>query len=434
MERWNNADTTLLIAAISFLAAAALRIFYPESILTEGFLFIAEAAMVGGIADWFAVTALFKKPLGFPFHTAILPNRRKEFIEASQTMVQKEFFSRRTLFKKTTHIEILPLLINYLEQPATKHFLLSEILAALQKYISASDTTSQAKFLANKLRREIENIPVQKIIDDGGSWIKSTGKDTELFVALIKRLKEIASTDETRAKLQAVLESFAAEKTKNASPFSLLMAGLAQALNFVNFEEAAEIMQVQLVKMLDELSQNSPLQRRTLDECRLKLSALAETAEFKKLIERLQIDLAGNLPLEETVAVAVEKFKAQISAVKLNELSPVAQDSKTLGAIFTENLLALYDEFLEALKNDTEIKKAVEKFLGELTARATIYAQPLVGEVAKSALNRMTDEQLNSLVYDKAEQDFVWIRMNGSIVGSIVGAIIFLLIKIFSMN
>ena len=432
MERWNNADTTLLIAALCFLAAVGFRILYPESILTEGLLFITEAAMVGGIADWFAVTALFKKPLGFPFHTAILPNRRKDFVEASTTMVQQEFFSRRTLFKKTTHIDLLPVLINYLEKPEVKHFLLSEILGALQKYISKSDTTAQVNFIANKLRRELENIPVQKIIDDGGSWIKSTGKDTEIFTALMLKLKEIAAKDSTRAKLQEVLEKFAEEKTKNAGAFSLLMAGLAQALNFVNFEEAAEIMQVQLVKMLDELSQNSPLQQRTLAECRLKLSALADTAEFRKLVERLQVDLARNLPLEETVETALLKFKKQILAVELNENLPVAQDSKTLGAIFTENLLALYDEFLAALKNDGAIKKAVEKFLGELTARATIYAQPLVGEVAKSALNRMTDEQLNSLVYDKAEQDFVWIRMNGSIVGSIIGVIIFALIKIFS--
>ena len=432
MERWNNADTTLLIAALCFLAAVGFRILYPESILTEGLLFITEAAMVGGIADWFAVTALFKKPLGFPFHTAILPNRRKDFVEASTTMVQQEFFSRRTLFKKTTHIDLLPVLINYLEKPEVKHFLLSEILAALQKYISKSDTTAQVNFIANKLRRELENIPVQKIIDDGGSWIKSTGKDTEIFTALMLKLKEIAAKDSTRAKLQEVLEKFAEEKTKNAGAFSLLMAGLAQMLNFVNFEEAAEIMQVQLVKMLDELSQNSPLQQRTLAECRLKLSALADTAEFRKLVERLQVDLVKNLPLEETVETALLKFKKQILAVELNENLPVAQDSKTLGAIFTENLLALYDEFLAALKNDGAIKKAVEKFLGELTARATIYAQPLVGEVAKSALNRMTDEQLNSLVYDKAEQDFVWIRMNGSIVGSIIGVIIFALIKIFS--
>lgn len=432
MERWNKADTTLLCAALCFVAAVGFRILFPDSILSEGILFVTEAAMVGGIADWFAVTALFKKPLGFPFHTAILPNRRKEFVEASTTMVQKEFFSRRALFKKVDNFDLLPVLINYLEKPETKHFLLNEILAALKKYISSTDKESQSKLIAQKLRRELENIPVKELIDDGGRWLKSTGKDTEFFVALMKKLKEIAAKNETRVKLQGVLEEFAAEKTKNAGAFSMLMAGLAQMLNFVNFEEAAEIMQVQLVKLLDELSRNTQIQRRTLEECRLKLSALAETSDFKDLIERLQVDLITELPLEETVKAALEKLEKPIFTMKLNEFAPVAQDSKNLGVVLAETLIELYDKFLSGLKNDGEIKKAAEKFLAEIAARATFYAQPLVGEVTKSALNKMTDEQLNSLVYDKAEPDFVWIRMNGSIVGSFIGIIIFALIKIIS--
>ena len=432
MERWNKADTTLLCAALCFLAAVGFRILYPESILTEGILFVTEAAMVGGIADWFAVTALFKKPLGFPFHTAILPNRRKEFVEASTTMVQQEFFSRRALLKKFDKFDLLPVLIDYLEKPETKHFLLNEILAALKKYISSTDKESQAKLIAQKLRRELENIPVKELIDDGGRWLKSTGKDTELFSGLMKKLKEIAAKDETRLKLKGVLEEFAAEKTKNAGAFSLLMAGLAQMLNFVNFDEAAEIMQVQLVKLLDELSRNTQIQRRTLNECRLKLSALAETPDFKNLIEHVQVDLIAELPLEETVEKAIEKLEQPILKLKLNEFAPVAQDSKNFGVIFAETLIELYDKFLIGLKNDGEIKKVAEKFISELTARATFYAQPLVGEVAKSALNQMTDEQLNNLVYDKAEPDFVWIRMNGSIVGSFIGIIIFALIKIIS--
>jgi uncharacterized membrane-anchored protein YjiN (DUF445 family) len=393
---------------------------------------VTEAAMVGGIADWFAVTALFKKPLGFPYHTAILPNRRKEFIEASQTMVQQEFFSRRTLFKKLDNFDLMPVIINYLEKTETKHFLLSEILVALKKFITSIDSKTQSRNIAAKLRRELENIPADKVIETGGDWLKSTGKDVLLFTALMKKLKATAATAETRQKLQDVLEEFAAEKTKSAGAFSQLMAGLAQMLNFVNYEEAAEIMQAQLVKMLDELSEDTPIQRRTLEECRVKLSELAETAAFKDLIERIQIDLVGSLPLEEIIEDAIEKFKAQIETTELNELSPVAQDSKHVGAILAENLMALYDKFLAALKTDGKIKKAIEKFLGELTARSTLYAQPLVGKVAKSALNRMTDEQLNSLVYDKAEPDFVWIRMNGSIVGSFIGVIIFALIKLIS--
>ena len=81
-----------------------------------------------------------------------------------------------------------------------------------------------------------------------------------------------------------------------------------------------------------------------------------------------------------------------------------------------------------AMKN-TAAKVAFEKFIDELTARVALHAQPLVGVVAKSALDKLTEEQLNNLVYDKAEQDFIWIRLNGSIVGSVVGLAIFILIK-----
>ena len=50
-----------------FLVVLALRTLYPQYIIFELLLFCSEASLVGGIADWFAVTALFKKPLGFPF-------------------------------------------------------------------------------------------------------------------------------------------------------------------------------------------------------------------------------------------------------------------------------------------------------------------------------------------------------------------------------
>ena len=88
-----------------------------------------------------------------------------------------------------------------------------------------------------------------------------------------------------------------------------------------------------------------------------------------------------------------------------------------------------YDRLIKLLREDTPARAAFEKFVDELTARAALYAQPLVGVVARSALDKLTEEQLNNLVYDKAEQDFIWIRLNGSIVGSVVGLAIFILIK-----
>ena len=79
---WNKADKTLLCAAAVFLFSLCLRLQYPENIFAKGFLFCAEAALVGGIADWFAVTALFRKPLGITYRTEILRRNRKRIMDA----------------------------------------------------------------------------------------------------------------------------------------------------------------------------------------------------------------------------------------------------------------------------------------------------------------------------------------------------------------
>ena len=432
LETWNNADSTLACATACFLMAVGFKIVYSDSILAEGFLFVAEAAMVGGIADWFAVTALFKKPLGFPFHTALLPRRREEFVKASVQMVQKEFFSRRTIFKKVGNLHLLPRLVEYLEKFETKKFLLGELFDAIKKYLSTLDKENLSKMFSNKIRRELENIPVKTLIESGGDWIKKNDKDREFFIGLMKKIRTEAEKSETRTKLQNVLEEYAQEKTKSAGIFSILAAGLAQMLNLVNFEEAAEIMQTQLIKFIDELINDTPLQRKTLNECRLKISEIAETSEFRGMIERVQVDLISALPLENVIETTLKNFETQIQSADFEKIlaeKKSALSEKNLGILLVQLLNREYNKLINFLKADGEIKNLANQFIYELTARTALYAQPLVGVIAKSALDKMSAAQLNEMVYGKAEEEFIWIRMNGSIVGALVGLVIFILIK-----
>ena len=434
MNRWNTADTTLLCAALCFLVAVGIKIAFPGNVAAEGLLFVTEAALVGGIADWFAVTALFKKPLGFPFHTAILPRRRNDFIKASVVMVQQEFFSRRTILKKLGDFKLMPRIVDYFARDNTRRLVVTELFNVVKKYVAAQNKETRSKSIANELRRILRDIPAQGLIDDFGAHFKRNDKDRELFIKIVKAMRANAAKPETCDKLQAILEEYANEKTKNMGGFSILMAGLAQMLDLVNFEEAARIMQVQLLKLLDELAADSQLHRRTLNECRLKISELSETPEFKDLVERLQIDAANALPLEEAIELALIHLEKQISTVDVDEALTKAAKShkhggKSLGVLLVNVFNEEYDKFLRLLREDTKARKAFEKFIDELTSRSAIHANPLVGKVARSALERLTEEQLNNLVYDKAEQDFVWIRLNGSIVGSVVGLAIFVLIK-----
>ncbi|MBQ7476887.1 MAG: DUF445 domain-containing protein [Selenomonadaceae bacterium] len=435
MNRWNNADTTLLCAALCFLIAVGFKIIYPESILAEGFLFVTEAAMVGGIADWFAVTALFKKPFGFPFHTAILPRRREEFVRASTRMVQKEFFSRRALFKKANSLQLLPLLIRYLEKDESRKFLLTEVFEVLKSKFVSVDKEALAKKIANKIRREFCNVPASNLVNALFAWVRNNEKDKEVFLTLMRYFRRQAARPETRNKLQKVLEGYAEEHTKSAGAFSSFMAGLAKMLNFVNFEEAAEIMQVQLLKLLDELLNDSPLQRQTLNECRIKFAELAEATDTVDLAGYLQVDLASEMPLEEALELALKNLENQMVSVTIEEAPPKDKEAlvpfqNNLGLLVVQILNDEYLRLVELLRGDNEVKNSVERVIHELTTRAAMYAQPLVGTIAKSALERLTEEQLNNLVYDKAEKDFVWIRMNGSIVGSVIGIVMFILLQL----
>ena len=107
MNKFNTADRVLCIVFLLFLIILGLRIVFPHSLILDFLLFVAEAALVGGIADWFAVTALFKKPLGFPFHTAILPRRRKQFINSCIKMLQTEFLSKKKIYKRICNADLL---------------------------------------------------------------------------------------------------------------------------------------------------------------------------------------------------------------------------------------------------------------------------------------------------------------------------------------
>ena len=93
----------------------------------------------------------------------------------------------------------------------------------------------------------------------------------------------------------------------------------------------------------------------------------------------------------------------------------------------------LVEELRRALAlvgKDEKMQRAIDRLLYDLAARSALAAQDLVAVIVRDVLARLTDEQLNHLVYDKVEPDLLWIRMNGSIVGAGLGLVIFVLLQL----
>jgi uncharacterized membrane-anchored protein YjiN (DUF445 family) len=79
----------------------------------------AEASMVGGVADWFAVTALFRRPLGLPIpHTALIVERKDQFAVTLGQFVQENFLSGDVLAERIRSAGLVPRLAAWLSSPA----------------------------------------------------------------------------------------------------------------------------------------------------------------------------------------------------------------------------------------------------------------------------------------------------------------------------
>ncbi len=409
--RDNNANKTLAVAAVIFLAALALHIVYPANLAADGFLFVAEAALVGGMADWFAVTALFEKPLGFPYHTAILPKRREAFIAASVTMVQKEFFSKRNVIAHLEKLHLLPMLMAYLAEPKTKQRLLTELFGYAQRFITVDFAAKTADVLAAEIRRHLMLIPVTESVGKLSEWLRQSGEDKRLIKRLGVVLADIAKDNKTYNLILSGLEGYA--KTQAKTPLEQLAVGLAQLFDLVNIDEAAELIRRRLVKIAEEIATDSPLN----DILTAKLHdilMMVDTGELKGAADGIKNELVVRLPIEKM-------------------LENVFDDLSTMPPTLTAVVSAEYDATLVMITRDEKLRRRVERFLYDLAARSALHAQGLIDVVVRKVLERLTDAELNRLVREKIEPDLRWIRINGSVVGSAVGLAIFLVMTIASI-
>ena len=143
-------------------------------------------------------------------------------------------------------------------------------------------------------------------------------------------------------------------------------------------------------------------------------------------MHELRDSLVADLPIEEVVRRAAAHMREHLDADAARQVDAVEEHLPLLRSRLATIIEEEYDRGLQLLQQDDELRHIVGRFLYDLIARSALHAQTLVGVVVE----RLTDEQLNHLVYDKVEPDLLWIRMNGSIVGSGIGLLIFIALQI----
>ena len=200
-----RATALLATMALVFVIARVLEAWHPAWSWLRTF---AEAALVGGLADWFAVTALFRHPLRLQIpHTAIIPANKDRIGDAFADFLERHFLTRDVLSEELAELDIAAVIANWLLDPVQRRWLAAQSLHALVTEVKPGSLLADglASALAQGLHEPLfdrlldaastllaeQADPVyRKISEKSPRWMPRRFKD-EFFVRLMQGLAEL---------------------------------------------------------------------------------------------------------------------------------------------------------------------------------------------------------------------------------------------------
>lgn len=392
----NKATIILLFFGIGYFISRAFKATLLGGIISS----ICGAALIGGFADWFGVTAIFKKPLGINwprriFRTDILRNSKEKFIFTIRDMVQNELLNIEKINEKIN---------NY------------NFYSDIWKLVDLSD--EKVFFdMCDKVRKNIdESFEVKKLIREFGDKAIDDDKFVEL---VIKAARVMLNSDFYDNILQ-----FGADEG--------LSIAQGERFNSFTFSIAKEVVESYKSKkgednLSDKFLYSFALNPDTiLASIKRKAIKYLEEIKDKQSVKRLELD--NKIKKLLLKVDKDEELRSSIAALRksgINNLASVISDENSEKAYL--KLKSYIFKGLKTLSENEDAENKVNKFIRSILCKFAKSKHGEIGKLIEESLNRYDEDEIIKLAEDKAGDDLQIIRINGSLVGGLIGAVIFLI-------
>ena len=417
MNYHRKANITLAAVFLFFLGAAVLEYFNPGNFGIRLMFFVSEAALVGGIADWFAVTAIFKKPLGWGYHTALIPRNREKVIEAVASIVQTELLNMNLIRKKIEGIPFIEGLLLSVEKAGGSVYLTDTILAYLRRYAEKQEPAQLAEKLAVFIRCTAKTWNLAPRVQDISGWALNHGYIDLGLDRLAEGLWDKAADGETRKTILRYLEEIKEEKVGNGGSIFRTLMGFVEMSDGLNLDEAADALQVELLLTLRKFRDPlDPLRISLKDILLNRVVELGFDTQYSAQIEQWKEDLLTD--------VLFSRFLESVLGEALKVASSPSTPSDENGLYRT--IHPYVEKYWFSVQHNSELGARINSFLVDTLCRVIQNEHDLIGGMVRETLAVYTDQDLNRFVEEKAGNDLQWIRINGSMIGGVVGILLFL--------
>jgi uncharacterized membrane-anchored protein YjiN (DUF445 family) len=395
LVRMRRRATGLLVAVT--LVFVALQVWAGDATWVDYAVATIEAAMVGGLADWFAVTALFRHPLGIPIpHTAVIPERKDQFGETLGSFVQTSFLTPDIIAERVRTARVVPRLAAWLAEPSNAARLARHLADAAVTAADLLRDDEVHRALEEVARRRIESTPLAPLAGRALQVMTDDGRHHELLDVVLRAVDRFLTDnyDSLRARFGDESPWWLPEAAEDRI-FDRLLDGARHVLGEVAHDPGHE------------------LRRDFDDRVRQLVVDLQSSPAMRARGEQLKHELLAQPELRAWVASVWTDVKAGLRA-------QAADPDSELRRRLADTLVALGrrlrdDPALAARVEDgieTGVRYVADQFSDEIGAMVS-------GTVARWD-GRETADRLELLL----GPDLQFIRINGTVVGGLAGLLI----------
>ena len=357
----------------------------------------AEAAMVGALADWFAVTALFRYPLGIKIpHTNLIENSKNAIGDNLGQFVTDNFLTPKTIRPYIEKLEVVKFVADWLNKASNQKSLQEELINFSKKVVNDLDDKDVVDFISLKGDEILKQFDLPELVSSSLEYILEKEKHDEILEAIIPKAKEYILQSDLIIK----------DKLNEKHPVISFFAGKKISKGVVEG----------VISFLDEIEEDRehPVRQNIEQLIRDNILNIKESPEWRAKLESLRDDF-----------ITPERFHDYAfdlwTAIRENLTESFDDQNSALQIYIQKNIQKLAENLTDNQEMIDKINGWVRHFIYRMILRNVGEVEDLISKTVGDWEGKQLSEKLELEV----GKDLQFIRINGTLVGGLVGLIIY---------
>lgn len=357
----------------------------------------ASAATVGGLADWYAVVALFRRPLGLPIpHTAIIPRNHLRIADNLGSFIETNFLAPQAVAKKLGEVDFAAHMAAWLSDRTRSATLAAFAVRMLPKALAAIDEGGLRRFLSERLQTELQKIEIAPLVTGVLATVTAKGQHRRLLDELLGVLEKFLTNEEALVALRKkIREELPAVFRLYRADAYLLRKIVASVLAFL--QEAREDPEHPVRDEFDRFARNF-------------VDQLQTSSSFAQRVEELKAEL---LARPEVAALAGHAWDGLRSFLD--------RDAGSEDSLIRRELEGMLVDIGGQLAGDPAIRAEINRGMVEVLGEFVQSQKSGVGRFIGDQVKSWDIDVLIARVELTVGRDLQYIRFNGALIGGLAG-------------